>query len=1218
MKNRILAAMALCCATSSTMPLWAAEYGDPTIVTVEPNLATDGTGGGKYYIYHVATRKFIAAGNASGTQLSVDSIGQEITMAYGEERPPLLVQEPKVPGKGWIFNMLDGPSNGNRFHEIYVTGTASAYVDCGSDGHTLWQIQKQENGYYAIKIVDQDPDFGTVSGNAVTMNGVWGVNSGSTVVYPFADKEQGGFDKVETDWAFVTPEAYFVYQAKKALQAQLEFAGENGYTDVAGYVALYEKTDATAEELESAADELQQAVTDQMGAGASEENPKFTDLLANPSFDAGNGGWIEDGVGGTPGHQKNDKYQDPEDETIKMDQFCEKWTRPGGASTMHLRQKFGNMPSGRYRLSAVTLAYNQANLNDIPRGVYLFADASKYGEKFRAEAHTLKFHGIKNGTPGGADVPAPRKVVLEFYSRGGDLTVGFMTENTNCNWMGIDDVKFEYLGREGGLVAELERTAGKAEAYLQKQMEAQAHFSVAGKAKYEEVLAYSKEAAANAELTDDDWAAAIRMMNAQMDSLAVDIATYKKLNDVVIPALENKLDDSPYGEVGLPSYEGYLDKLYRAYDDGSMTPAEIDGAEAYADELFKQDVADMMESGATDNVTGLMVNPSFAKSNDGWIKTGNGDFKNDGTEITEVWNGRDWEVYQDMTGLPEGFYKITMQGFYSPSSPTTSVWHGAWGLEGDEVNKVKASVFGNEASALLHHIADFPRNDKMTEGGWEQVTGTADDNLNGKWLPTDKASSQAFFKENAENYLNTVSCYVGEDGKLRVGVKLAGVTINESWVTMDNFQVLYLGLDNQEGAVAALRAKINEAGQVGADGSLIPLDVQELLQTSVLEAEEVIKGEISGQLFKETMASLSAAIEQGHTSIELLNKIDRQVTRYDQEYNDGVYDSYDQDDVDALLNIVYEVMDFIDGGSFESVGQIEQYIADMNNAYGKMKQSVIDFSAASKDEPLDVTELLENPSFQQEDEEGNVVFNYDGWEVESDAEVATAADSVFEFFNSTKADIHQGLYNMKQGYYRIRLKGCYRNGDNIQAATAHRDGTENLLAYVYAKTESAEFKDVLPSFMECVHDGLLSPNDAVLPDSLFPGSERTYHCVANDRLGMRAAMTWGYYDADKSFYVKEGESVYIGVRKDEGVAADWVCIDDFSLEYLGDGDDNRPDDFVDNIDEVLVGGETATVVASEWYTINGVRVAEPKQRGIYIRRDKLSDGTVKAVKVMVR
>lgn len=1216
MKNRILAAMALCCATSSTMPLWAAEYDDPTIVTVEPNLATDGTGGGKYYIYHVATRKFIAAGNASGTQLSVDSIGQEITMAYGEERPPLLVQEPKVPGKGWIFNMLDGPSNGNRFHEIYVTGTASAYVDCGSDGHTLWQIQKQENGYYAIKIVDQDPDFGTVSGNAVTMNGVWGVNPGSTVVYPFADKEQGGFDKVETDWAFVTPEAYFVYQAKKALQAQLEFAGENGYTDVAGYVALYEKTDATAEELESAADELQQAVTDQMGAGASEENPKFTDLLANPSFDAGNGGWIEDGGSPALGHQKNDKYQDPDDESVVMDQFCEKWTKPGGTSAIHLYQKFGNMPSGRYRLSAVTLGYNQSNLNDIPRGLYLFADASKYDEKFRAEAHTVKFYGIKNGTPGGADVPAPRKVVLEFYSRGGDLTLGFMTENTNCNWFGIDNVKLEYMGNEGGLAAELARTVKNAEAYLQGQIEANAHFSASGKAKYEEVLAYAKEAAGNAGLADDDWAAAIRMVNARKDSLAADIATYKKLNDVVIPTLENKLIDSPYSEVGLPSYEGYLDKLYRAYDDGSMTPAEIDGAEAYAEELFKQDVADMMESGATDNVTGLLVNPSFARSNDGWIKTGNGDFKNEGTEITEVWNGRDWEVYQDVTGLPEGFYKITMQGYYSPSSQNKNNWQESWGQEGDNANKVLASLFGNDASTPLHHIMDFPQDSKLT-GDMDEITWDA--SLSGKYVCHGKASAQAVFEANPNNYLNTLSCYVGEDGKLRVGIKMSGVTWGAAWVAFDNFQVIYQGLDNQEGAVAALQAKINEAKQVGADGSLMPLDVQELLQVTVLEAEEVVKGEVSARLFKETMAALSAAIEQGRTSIELLKEIDRQVVRHDQAYNEGSYDSYGQDDVDALLNVVYEVMDVIDGGSFESVGMVEQYIADMNNAYGKMKQSAIDFSTASKEEPLDVTALLENPSFQQEDEEGNVVFNYDGWKVEvsNNPEGASANDSVFEFFNNLQADIHQGLYSMKQGYYRVKVYGCYRYGDLIGAATAHRDGTEKLLASLYAKTETDDFATPLASLLECVHDGLLSPEDALLPDSLFPGSDRTYHCVADRRLGIRAAMTWGYYEVDKPFYVKEGESVAIGVRKDDGLVNDWVCIDDFSLEYLGDGDANKPDDFVSSVEEAVADGK-ATVVASEWYTVNGLRVAEPKQRGIYIRRDKMSDGTVKAVKVMMK
>lgn len=59
------------------------------------------------------------------------------------------------------------------------------------------------------------------------------------------------------------------------------------------------------------------------------------------------------------------------------------------------------------------------------------------------------------------------------------------------------------------------------------------------------------------------------MVNARKDSLAVDIAAYKKLNDVVIPMLEARLDDSPYSEVGLPSYEDYLDKLYRAMVDGA-------------------------------------------------------------------------------------------------------------------------------------------------------------------------------------------------------------------------------------------------------------------------------------------------------------------------------------------------------------------------------------------------------------------------------------------------------------------------------------------------------------------------------------------------------------------------------------------------------------------------------------------------------------------------
>ena len=47
MRNNLLVAMALCSATSSTLPLWASEnWPDPALTFVEPNLTPDETGGG--------------------------------------------------------------------------------------------------------------------------------------------------------------------------------------------------------------------------------------------------------------------------------------------------------------------------------------------------------------------------------------------------------------------------------------------------------------------------------------------------------------------------------------------------------------------------------------------------------------------------------------------------------------------------------------------------------------------------------------------------------------------------------------------------------------------------------------------------------------------------------------------------------------------------------------------------------------------------------------------------------------------------------------------------------------------------------------------------------------------------------------------------------------------------------------------------------------------
>ena len=68
MKSHLLTLVALCGATMSSMPLWAAtEWEDPTVQTVTIDLEAGGT----YFVYHPATKMFMVNGNSYNTQLSL-------------------------------------------------------------------------------------------------------------------------------------------------------------------------------------------------------------------------------------------------------------------------------------------------------------------------------------------------------------------------------------------------------------------------------------------------------------------------------------------------------------------------------------------------------------------------------------------------------------------------------------------------------------------------------------------------------------------------------------------------------------------------------------------------------------------------------------------------------------------------------------------------------------------------------------------------------------------------------------------------------------------------------------------------------------------------------------------------------------------------------------------------------------------------------------------
>ena len=618
-----------------------------------------------------------------------------------------------------------------------------------------------------------------------------------------------------------------------------------------------------------------------------------------------------------------------------------------------------------------------------------------------------------------------------------------------------------------------------------------------------------------------------------------------------------------------------------------------------------------------------MVNPNFAGSNDGWTKTGDGDFKNDGTRVSEVWNGQNWEVYQEISNLPQGSYKITMQGFYSPSSGNENNWHEGWGQEGDETNNILGYLFGNDASEPLLHVTACPQEENVAEN-CEEVTWTDDASLAGKWLCHGKNSAQEIFEQNSENYLNATTCYVGEDGKLRIGVKMSGVSWGQAWVIFDNFQVEYLGADNMEGAQTALDALVREANGMLASEVLTTQEAKDGLNKAIEAASAV--GELTPEVYKEQTEALNAAIKFGQESMDAATALEDKVTAHDKKLSgtgEASYEEYSNTEgYDELYDLTIEIFDKIDGeGIFTTLDEINDYSVRLDKTYSKMLSGHIDFTTANKDEPVDATGLIVNPSFQTktENDKGEIVdaASADGWLVESLKGGSGVKDAkVYEIF-SDSSEVYQPLYNAPAGYYRVVMNGFYRAGGFIDAGVARRDSADAQNAELFVKCGDGNWIEKLPSIFEHVSELKYDGSDVALPDSLFPKSNELYHFIVDQPAGAALAFEDGEYECDTYFYVGEGEEPVLGVRKTGMLTNDWSCFDNFRLYYYGDGDANRPDGFVDGIDGVSADG-AATVVNSAWYTINGVRVAEPKQRGIYIRQDLMSDGTKKSVKVLVK
>ena len=556
-----------------------------------------------------------------------------------------------------------------------------------------------------------------------------------------------------------------------------------------------------------------------------------------------------------------------------------------------------------------------------------------------------------------------------------------------------------------------------------------------------------------------------------------------------------------------------------------------------------------------------------------------------------------------------------MQGFSRPGN--NDELQAGWG---DGVtNTVYAQLYGNDNAVALQHLYNGGRTEPYAtkdDGSTDDRQVTVDGET--KYVVNNRTNAAIAFE--AGEYKNEVRCVVF-DGKLRFGVKMnAEAGLAGSWNTFDNFRVNYVGEATAADYVASVQLLYNEANvlysAITSYEKTATADVVAQLGELLTKASAFISSPTTTEEAETIIADMKEAIEYANTSVERTAELN---TLVDDMYNNRC-PNYEQTpgfegiDFSPVYDLCDEISALLPTNEIESVEKVDEYTVQLNSLLTKAVQDVAGVGA-TKDDPKDLTSLIINPGFSLTDTESGLTTDTgEGWTTNRDGGDMNFRISAGEFYNNKSFDIHQTLYGLAPGFYRLSCNAFYRDGGYEIAAGKHRRGVEDLNAMLYAGPEDAW---TYTPIMSIIEDGQSEPTasqNVNVADSLTTEDnpiEAWYIPNAMEDAG--PAFSKNLYYNELNFEVKEGQVINIGIRKEQQTEAnDWTIFDTFQLFYYGNGEENRPDG-VQDIEEGV-----ARVVRSTYYTIDGAQIAKPTQRGLYIRKDELSDGTVKTGKILVK
>lgn len=558
-------------------------------------------------------------------------------------------------------------------------------------------------------------------------------------------------------------------------------------------------------------------------------------------------------------------------------------------------------------------------------------------------------------------------------------------------------------------------------------------------------------------------------------------------------------------------------KAIAVYNDPNASYADLKNAMKYINDVRRN-----VTLGTATAESPVSLNEFITNANcdalSGWDHDCVYDAKGD---IGEGGHGTNWQKQTHKYTAPDGFETGTFleRWIHASSNPETGDAAGTGHLSDGYLSQTLTNL-----PAGAYKISCYAMACQQEKGAGYKVEGVTlfantSSKENSKVVATDPEVPQKF----------EFMFEVKEGENVNFGLKLENTTAN--WLFVDEFKVDYYGADAQMMYLLDMQNVATDA-QGTAETAVA---YQGYIDTVNELAEEGMN--MTTDASKEEILALKAKIQEAVAVMNASAAKYAELSTLNDEIQNFLGEGGNATDaLQALLDDCGDgstLDDQIVGDHSLDNDQIDEYM-------GKLKTELDLSRKQSITAGTDLTYMLNNPTFDN---------GKDGW---------TGATSVNSEWKNCES--YQGTFDMYQefvapqdGVYEISAQAFHRVAANDVASVAYGNGSEDITAVLYANNMESKFASPYTFGMDSESGG--SPADykytnADGKDVYIPNSMKGFAtaCAENPEA----------YKTTVTILLKEGETVRMGVRETKrpsSNAADWAIWDNFTMKFLGGGQD---------------------------------------------------------------